>query len=282
MTRAILKVLLSAAALLVLLPAAAFAQEGQIAGTIHDPMEAVMPGVTVEVSSPALIEKIRSTTSGPNGQYRITNLPVGTYKVTFSLSGFTKQEVNDVVLTSGFTAPVNATMKVGQLTETVIVTGVTPTVDVQNAREVITFAGDRVREMPTSRNVNSLLTLTPGISSQYTTSTAQSPFGAPGVCVGGVGVFCNPGISGFNIGDRGTAVDQSNMAQGRVLVDGVVVNQEDRRRSSARQAATPPTSRTLRRSTSACRARLASPRTARPRSTSCRAPAATGLPATSS
>jgi len=102
---------------------------------------------------------------------------------------------------------------------------VTPTVDIQNSREVISFPGDQIRNMPTSRNVNSLLELTPGISSQYTTSTTQAPFGAPGVCVGGIGVFCNPGISGFNIGDRGTAIDQSNMAQGRVLVDGVVVNQ---------------------------------------------------------
>src|SRR5215471_8896626 len=214
-----------AAAVLVLLPTSVYAQEGQITGTVRDSQMAVMPGVTVEVTSPALIERVRTTTTDGVGAYRITNLPVGTYKVTFTLAGFNKQERDDVVLTSGFTASVNGTMTVGQLTETIVVAGVTPTVDVQNSREVITLPGDRIRDMPTSRNVNSLLTLTPGISSQYTTSTAQSPFGAPGVCVGGVGVFCNPGISGFNIGDRGTALDQSNMAQGRVLVDGVVVNQ---------------------------------------------------------
>jgi len=212
------------AALVVLLPTSAYAQEGQITGTVRDAQMAVMPGVTVEVTSPALIEKVRSTTTDGVGAYRITNLPVGTYKVTFSLAGFNKQERDDIVLTSGFTAAVNGTMTVGQLTETIVVAGVTPTVDVQNSREVITLPGDRIKDMPTSRNVNSLLELTPGISSQYTTSTAQSPFGAPGVCVGGIGVFCNPGISGFNIGDRGTALDQSNMAQGRVLVDGVVVN----------------------------------------------------------
>ncbi len=219
------KVVLAAAAVLVLAPAVAFAQEGQITGTVRDPQNAVMPGVTVEVTSPALIEKLRTATTDSGGQYRITNLPVGTYKVSFALSGFTKQERDGVLLTSNFTATVNAALAVGQLTETVVVSGSTPVVDVQNSREVITFPGDTIRDMPTSRNVNSLLQLTPGISSQYTTSTSQSPFGAPGVCVGGVGVFCNPGISGFNIGDRGTALDQSNMAQGRVLVDGVVVNQ---------------------------------------------------------
>ena len=93
-----------------LLPAAAFAQEGQIAGTVRDTSGAVMPGVLVEVTSPALIEKVRSATSDDSGQYRITNLPVGTYTVTFTLEGFTKQQRDNVVLTTGFTAPVNATM----------------------------------------------------------------------------------------------------------------------------------------------------------------------------
>ena len=224
MNRGRLKVFLGALLLLLLVPAAAFAQEGQIAGSVRDTSDALMPGVTVEATSPALIG-VRTTVTDSSGQYRITNLPVGTYKVTFSLSGFKKEERSDIVLSSGFTAAVNATMAVGQLTETVVVAGVTPTVDVQSSREVITLPGDRIRDMPTSRNVNSLIELTPGINSQYTTSTSQTPFGAPGVCVGGIGVFCNPGINGFNIGDRGTATDQSNMSQGRVLVDGVVVNQ---------------------------------------------------------
>ena len=70
-------------------------------------------GCVVEVTSPALIEKVRSATSDENGQYRITNLPVGTYSVTFTLEGFTSQQRNNVVLTTGFTAPVNATMSVG-------------------------------------------------------------------------------------------------------------------------------------------------------------------------
>jgi hypothetical protein len=224
MTRRVANVFLAVAALLVLVPAALFAQEGQIAGTVRDPQNSVMPGVTVEVTSPALIEKLRTTITDSNGQYRITNLPVGTYKVTFSLEGFTKHERDDIVVTSNFTAPVSATMSVGQVTETVLVTGMTPVVDVQNSREVINWPGEQIRNMPTSRNVNSLLQLTAGIGSQYTTSTSQSPFGAPGVCVGGVGVFCSPNINGFNLGDTGTALDQTNMAQGRVLVDGQVVN----------------------------------------------------------
>jgi len=229
MIRGAVKALLAVAALLVLAPAAAFAQEGQIAGSVRDSSDALMPGVTVEVTSPALIEKIRTAVTDANGQYRITNLPVGTYKVTFSLAGFAKQERDGVVLTSGFTAPINATMSVGQISETVVVSATAAVVDVQNAREVINLQGDQIKALPTSRNVNSLLELTPGIGSNY---RPVSSFGAPGVCVGGIGVFCNPGVNGFNVGDVGTfanvggatTTDQSNLAQGRVLVDGQVIN----------------------------------------------------------
>src|SRR5436309_6855630 len=229
MLRATVRLLLVVAAMPALAPAAAFAQEGQIAGTVRDSSNQVIPGVEVEVTSPALIERVRTGTTDSNGQYRITNLPVGTYKVTFSLTGFTKQERDDVVLTSGFTAPINATMSVGQLTETVVVSGSAPVVDVQNAREVINLPGEHIRELPTSRNVNSLLALTPGVGSNYRPTTA---FGAPGICVGGIGVFCNPGVNGFNVGDVGTfanvggatTTDQTNLAQGRVLVDGQVIN----------------------------------------------------------
>jgi hypothetical protein len=217
MIRGVLKVFLAAAAVLALAPAAAFAQEGQIGGSVRDTSGALMPGVTVEVTSPALIEKVRTATTDASGQYRITNLPVGTYKVTFSLEGFTKQERDDVILTSGFTAPVNGTLTVGQLAETVVVSGATPIVDVQNAREVLNFQGDELAELPSSRNINSLLSLTPGIASNYRPTTA---FGAPGVCVGGIGVFCNPGLNGFNVGDT----DTTNLSQGRVLVDGAVIN----------------------------------------------------------
>jgi len=107
------------AAFLILLPVSALAQQGQIAGTVRDAQGALMPGVLVEVTSPALIEKVRSATTDASGQYRITNLPVGTYSASFALEGFTKQQRDNVVLTTGFTAPVNAVMAVGQRTETV-------------------------------------------------------------------------------------------------------------------------------------------------------------------
>ena len=202
------------AAAVVLGPASAFAQEGQIAGTVRDESGGVIPGVLVEVTSPALIEKVRSATTDANGQYRLTNLPVGTYSVTFSLEGFSRVQRGDVVLTSGFTAPVNATMTVGQLADTITVTAEAPTVDVQNARQVTSIAGDEIQQLPTDRNVSSLLRLTPGLT------TAYQPGSQTGICSGGVGVFCNPGVAGFNVGSSG----DNNLNQGRILVDGQVIN----------------------------------------------------------
>jgi hypothetical protein len=200
------------AAILILLPAAAFAQEGQIAGIVRDPSDAVMPGVLVEVTSPALIEKVRSATTDNSGQYRITNLPVGTYTVTFTLEGFSKQQRDNVALTTGFTAPVNATMTVGQRSETVTVVGESPIVDVQNARQVATFGGNEIRELPTARNLRSILTLTPGLTTT----------GLGADCVGGVGVWCNNNI--YNLSSHTAANDTVGDTQGRVMVDGTIIN----------------------------------------------------------
>ena len=203
---------LATAALLIVLPAVASAQEGQIAGTVRDAQNAVIPGVTVEATSPALIEKVRATTTDSNGQYRLNNLPVGTYSVTFSLPGFTKQQRDSVVITTGFTAPVNVTMTVGQLQDTVTVTGETPTVDVQNARQVASFAGSDIRELPTTRNIRSVLTLTPGLTA----------IGLGADCVGGVGVWCNNNI--YNLSAHTATNDTEGGAQGRVMVDGTIIN----------------------------------------------------------
>ena len=127
---------------LLLLPVTAFAQAA-LTGVVRDPSGGVLPGVTVEAASPALIEKVRSVTTDGTGQYRIVDLRTGTYTVTFSLEGFLKQQQNNIVITNGFTAPVNATMALGQLAETVMVTADAPAADVQNA--LGSFRGHRLR-----------------------------------------------------------------------------------------------------------------------------------------
>src|SRR5260370_22527171 len=104
-----------------LLPTPASAQTSTIAGIVKDTSGAVLPGVTVEAISPALIEKTRSAVTDGSGQYKIIELRPGTYSVTFSLPGFNTVKLDGVQLTSDFTATINSDMKVGAVTETITV-----------------------------------------------------------------------------------------------------------------------------------------------------------------
>ena len=117
-----------------LLPQAASAQS--IAGVVRDTSGAILPGVTVEAGSPALIEKVRTTVSDGTGQYRLENLAAGVYTVTYTLPGFTTVQRTDVDVQTGVTVTINAEMRVGGLQETLTVTGETPVVDVQNSTRV--------------------------------------------------------------------------------------------------------------------------------------------------
>src|SRR5687767_10944169 len=209
--RGVLKSLLLMAAV-VLLPGVALAQVGQIAGVVRDSSGAVMPGVTVEVTSPALIEKVRSTITDDNGRYQIPALPVGTYSVTFALSGFSTSKRDNILITSDFTAPVNGQLAVGNLTDTVTVTAEAPSVDVQNARVQTVFQGDDIAQLPTERDLAGLMNLVP----------ALVPNPGTGICNGGIGGFCNPLAPAFNAHVSGNDTDGLN--QGRIMVDGMSIN----------------------------------------------------------
>jgi hypothetical protein len=100
---------------MVVLPSAVLAQ-GSITGVVRDTSGAVLPGVTVEASSPALIEKVRSVVTDGTGQYRIVDLRPGSY--TFMLPGFSVVRREGIELTARFTATVNAEMRVGAVEET--------------------------------------------------------------------------------------------------------------------------------------------------------------------
>ena len=117
------------AALVAVMPSTAYGQ-ASITGVVRDTSGAVLPGVTVEASSPALIEKVRSGVTNGAGQYRIENLRPGPYSVTFTLAGFATVKRDGVELTGSFSASINADMRVGALEETVTVTGESPIVDV--------------------------------------------------------------------------------------------------------------------------------------------------------
>jgi len=145
-------------------PAGAFAQDSAtIAGTVRDASGGVLPGVTVEASSPVLIEKVRSVTTNDTGQYSIVALPPGTYTITFALPGFNTVRQENVNITAAITASINAELKVGSLQETVTVTGESPIVDTHSARRQQVIDGDVLQTLPTSRSYNDVLQLAPGV-----------------------------------------------------------------------------------------------------------------------
>src|SRR5258707_3142264 len=118
--------LVVASSFFLLLSASAWAQSS-ITGVVRDASGAVLPGVTVEAASPALIERVRSTVTDAQGRYRIVDLRPGTYSITFALTGFTTSKREGLELRAEFTATVNADLAVGTLQETVTVSAEAPT-----------------------------------------------------------------------------------------------------------------------------------------------------------
>src|SRR5438552_7861346 len=153
----------AAAVWLALLPTMASAQgTGAIAGTVRDASGAVLPGVTVEAASPALIEKVRSAITDGSGQYKIIQLPPGVYTVTFTLPGFSVVKRDGVELTADFTASINAEMKVGALEETITVSAESPIVDVQSITTRTVMTRDVLDALPTGRNIQAVGIMIPG------------------------------------------------------------------------------------------------------------------------
>ena len=168
-------------ALWLCLPALAGAQgTAGISGTVRDATGAVLPGVTVEATSPALIEKVRTVVSDSSGQYKVVSLPPGMFTVTFSLTGFGSVRREGIELTTGFTATVDGELRVGAVEETVTVTGDAPIVDVQNVRRQIVMTRDVVDALPTGRTAVEVATLIPGVQLMNGTGAGAAATGMGG------------------------------------------------------------------------------------------------------
>src|SRR5258706_198885 len=154
---------LAAAIWLGLLPAAARAQSA-IGGTVKDASGAVLPGVTVEVTSDVLIEKTRSVVTDSQGEYKIVDLRPGVYMVTFSVQGFTTFKREGLELPSNFTATINAEMKVGALEESVTVAGASAVVDVQSNTKTQVLSRDVLDAVPSAKTIQSLGQLIVGVT----------------------------------------------------------------------------------------------------------------------
>lgn len=147
----------------VLLPADVSAQETSIAGVVTDSTGGVLPGVTVEASSPVLIEGSRVAVTDSQGVYRVVDLRPGTYRVTYTLPGFSRVLREGIQLTTGFTASVNVQLTVGALEETVTVTTVSPVVDVQSVVQRKVITQEILEALPIAKSMQSFVAIVPGL-----------------------------------------------------------------------------------------------------------------------
>jgi hypothetical protein len=148
-----------------ILPATVYGQAAQSAltGVVKDATGGVLPGVTVEAASPALIERVRSVTTDSSGLYRIVDLRPGVYTVTFTLPGFNTVKVDNFELRADFTATVNADLKVGELNETITVSGEAPLVDVTSTTRSAVYNKEALENLPNNRQIQSLAQTIPGV-----------------------------------------------------------------------------------------------------------------------
>src|SRR5687768_7738828 len=220
-----------AVATLLIAPSIALAQAA-LSGTVRDASAAVLPGVTVEVSSPALIEKTRSGMSDGSGQYRLTDLPPGTYTVTFSLQGFSTVRHDAVAVIGSGVIVVNADLRLGALEETVTVTGAAPIVDTQTVRREVVLNSETLNTLPATRGYGSALAAVPalnigGVAGAGATTAPTTPqmmfFTAHGGASGEGRVMTNGLTVAAPFGGGGVSdvtYDTANAEEMQVLISG--------------------------------------------------------------
>ncbi|MBM3819268.1 MAG: TonB-dependent receptor [Acidimicrobiia bacterium] len=188
---------LSVVAFSLFLPVAVWAQ-ATLAGEVRDASGAVLPGVTVEASSPALIEKVRTAVTDGNGRYRIEALQPGAYTLAFSLPGFAGVRREGLSISGTGVTTVDAELRVGGVQETVTVTGEASVVDVTSTKREITLDNETMRSLPSVRSYSYLLTTVPGLQTNVN-NVSTGPVFAIFPIHGGRGVESRVTVEGLNI-----------------------------------------------------------------------------------
>src|SRR5947207_1401994 len=146
---------------------AAFAQSvssGTIEGTVKDESNAILPGVTVTVTSPQLQVGLLTQVSDAAGNYKFVDLPAGTYRLKAELTGFSTSVRDDLRLTVGFNARVDISLKLGALEEAVTVSGQSPVVDVTNTAASVAFTKEVLDSIPRGRDLQNIFAMAPGVT----------------------------------------------------------------------------------------------------------------------
>jgi len=139
-------------------------ESASIVGVVQDSSGAVLPGVTVEAASDALIEKMRTAVTDGSGRYAIIDLRPGTYIVTFTLTGFKTVRREGIVLAGAFAATVNGNLEVGALEETITVSGASPVVDLQSTQNQFVANREVLDVLPATRSMQGGASLVPGVN----------------------------------------------------------------------------------------------------------------------
>ena len=178
---------------------------GAIQGAISDESGAPMPGVTVSASGPALQVPQLTVVSGPDGSYRFPTLPVGTYTITYELSGFNKVVRQDQRLNAGFVATINVVMNVGALEESVTVVGDSPVVDIKTTAGQTNVTTEMLQNTPVTRTWNNILAMAAGVRVNAPDVGGSSTGDAPNYSAYGVGGQNTPMIEGLNTRENNSA-----------------------------------------------------------------------------
>jgi hypothetical protein len=195
------------------LSAPAFAQgggassTGTIQGRVVDAQGAVMPGVTVTATSPALIQP-QTTVTSETGNYRFPAVPPGAYELSFELAGFNTLKRSGIQITLGFTAQVNVELALATLQETVTVSGASPVIDTSTTRVQQNFKMEQLQSIPNGRDMWALLAVTPSVQmtridvggNRAGTQTGYSAYGQTGqvrVLIEGINTTEGTGGAGF-------------------------------------------------------------------------------------
>jgi hypothetical protein len=211
--------------LALLLPTTSYAQ-ATLAGIVRDTSGAILPGVTVEAASPALIEKVRTAVTDGTGQYQLVDLRPGSYTVTFSLSGFRSARREGVEVSGGGVITVNGELSVGGVTETIVIEAENPVVETQTVRRQAVLENKTISELPAARGYGAILAAIPtlqGAGANSSSSVNPSFFSAHGG-PGNEGRVMLDGLSvgaAFNGGGvSGNAYDTANAAEMQVSISG--------------------------------------------------------------
>src|SRR6186713_2688047 len=211
---------------LVSVPRAGAAQVlGSVAGTVSDPSGAVLPGVTVEAASPALIEKVRTAVTDGAGQYRIVNLPPGNYTVSFTLPGFSTVKREGVEVSPNFTSNIDGDLRVGAVEETITVTGESPIVDIQSSAQTRAMTDTAFKELPTGGSWIQMAALVPAVRAGNT-DVGGVLGDQTGAQVSAHGSRPGDGVSlidGLRIGNMYLSSNLTNMSLSPLLFDQVDV-----------------------------------------------------------